>query len=80
MLGIGIPILNNIYQTMLNPTTGSWMNWTVSNATMTGNVTAYTPFELSYWRLMTIIITLMLIIFILMLIGGKFRREQQPPM
>lgn len=78
MLGIGIPIVNTIYQTFTNTTNGTWLTWTVANATGTGNVTAYTQFELGYWQLAPIIMAIMILIFILMLVGGRFKREQPP--
>lgn len=77
ILGLGIPILQTIYNTFLNTTNGSWLNWTVSNITGSGNVTAYTEFEFNTFRFIPLLAGLMALAFILAMLGGAIQRRNE---
>ena len=83
MLGIGLPILAIIYDTFTNTTNGSWLNWTTSNATpstpsgtYTVNTTMYSTYELGWFQILPILVTLMGLAFLLILISGYFKKTE----
>lgn len=87
ILGIGVPVLNMIYQGFVNPSTGSWANWTTSNATIgmapgtyTVNSSVPSTFEVGTFQFIPWLCTLMAVIFIVLLVSGRYRDKQQPPM
>jgi len=84
ILGLGVPILQLIYNTFLNTTNGSWLNWAVSNATTstptgtyTVNATAYTDPELATFQFMPLLAALMALAFILWVLGGAIQRRRE---
>jgi hypothetical protein len=87
ILGIGVPILNMVYQGFVNSSNGSWSNWTTSNATYgtpTGTYTVNTSvpstFELGVFQFIPWLCALMAVIFIVLLVSGRYRDKQQPLM
>lgn len=75
ILGLGVPILQIIYNTFLNTTNGSWQTWVVSNLTGTGNVTAYTEVEYNTFRFIPLLAGLMALVFLLAIVGGAVQRR-----
>lgn len=83
ILGIGVPLLQTIYSGFLNTTNGSWLTWTVSNATASMNATtacvtyttAYTEVEFNTFRFIPLLAGLMALVFLLVLIGGAMQRR-----
>ena len=82
ILGIGVPILMNIYDGFTNSTNGSWVNWTVAYTTVCGTtacVTAYSTMELGIFQMIPIIAGLMILGFILYLLSGGFHKPDNMP-
>ena len=77
MLGIGIPVLNYIYQGFLNTTNGTWMNWTITDTTTGCATVPYSTFEIGMFRFIPLLAALMVIMFILMLISGRLKKDEQ---
>lgn len=82
ILGLGVPILQRIYNTFLNTSSGSWLNWTVSNATpamapgtYTVNTTAYSQVEFATFQFIPFLAALMALMFLLWMIGGGLQRH-----
>lgn len=71
LLGIGVPILNMIYQGFLNTTNGSWQNWTINGTA------PYSTFELGIFQSISWLAALMAIIFIVLLVSGRYSRKDQ---
>lgn len=81
MLGIGVPILMNIYSGFVGQN-GSWNNWTVAyavNATTTSCVTAVSTFEMGIFQIIPILAGLTLLGFILYLLSGGFHKPDNMP-
>jgi xanthine/uracil permease len=88
ILGIGIPVLMNIYDGFLNSTNGSWNNWTIAYNTSycgttatytTACVTAYNTFERGIFQMIPIFGGLMMLGFILYLLSGGFSKPDNMP-
>jgi hypothetical protein len=74
-LGLGIPILNMVYQGFTNSTNGTITTGNVTTTACTTGVPLATGAEIALWQLMTVILALIIIGFLFALIGGKFQKQ-----
>lgn len=75
ILGLGVPILQRVYDTFLNTTNGSWINWTTACSTLTGSNATYYPYEFSTFKFLPLLAGLMALAFLLALLGGAMQRR-----
>ena len=72
-LGIGVPILMNIYSSFVADD-GILVNMT---ACATGNATPITDFELGYWRAVPFIIALIILGVIFVMFSGRLEKDKE---